>query len=172
MVMWTRFSKFDYNFPDMKNTLLVICVMAALVSCKKDKFNSVPQVSFVDMTNNYVPRNLTAFEKPFAPKMILKITDSEGDFGVSSPTDSSWIVIRHLLTNSVDSVRFPDLSRAPKKDFDAEVTVNMFDFLDCRSSGPVRPSIDTIFYEVYVRDWKNNKSNTITTTTPILRNCE
>lgn len=155
----------------MKNTLLIVCLLVGIASCKKDKFTTDPQVSFVDVKQNVMTRNLFSNEKHLAPILILKVTDAEGDFGSSSSTDSSWIVIKHLLSNNIDSLRFPDLSRAPKNNFEAEVSVNLFDFTECYSPGPVTPRVDTIFYDVYIRDSKNHKSNIITTTKPVLRTC-
>ena len=157
----------------MKNALLIVCVAGmGLISCKKDKFTSTPQIEFVDISPNVVTRNLLSTEKYLAPVLTLKITDSEGDFGSPSPTDSSCIIIKHLLSNNIDSLKFPDLSRAPKNNFEAEIEINLFDALDCYAPGPARPRVDTIFYEVYVRDAKNKKSNVITTTKPVLKTCE
>lgn len=155
----------------MKNTFILVCIVAGLVSCKKDSFESVPKISFEDLKRNVVDRELLANERNLAPELVLKITDAEGDFGVNTDTDSSWIVIKHLLSNNIDSIRFPDLSRAPKNNFEAEVSVNLFDFIECVDPGPARPRVDTIYYEVYVRDWKNHKSNVITTGKPVLKTC-
>ncbi len=141
-------------------------------SCKKDKFTTAPQIEFVSISPNVVTRNLTSTEKYLAPVLTLKITDAEGDFGSASLTDTSSIIIKHLLSNNIDSLRFPDLSRAPKNNFEAEVEINLFGAIECYENGPVTPRVDTIFYEVYVRDSKNNKSNVIKTTTPVLRTCE
>lgn len=155
----------------MKNTLLIVCLLIGVASCKKDKFTTDPQIKFVDMKRNVVTRNLFNTERYLAPELVIKVTDAEGDFGSASSTDSSWIVIKHLLSNDIDSLRFPDLSRAPKDNFEAEVSVNLFDFIQCYSPGPVTPRVDTIFYDVYIRDSKNHKSNVITTTKPVLRTC-
>ncbi|RYY65312.1 MAG: hypothetical protein EOO13_17385 [Chitinophagaceae bacterium] len=156
----------------MKNVLLFVCLFTVLASCKKDKFETVPQIEFTDMKNSVQTRNLLSNERDQAAILVMKVTDAEGDFGSNTPEDSSWIVIKHLLSNRVDSVRFPDLSRAPKTNFDAEVSVNLFDFTECFDPGPLRPRVDTIFYDVYIRDQKNHKSNTIRTTKPVLRTCE
>ena len=175
MVIWRGFSKFEYNFLYMKNTLLVIAVLIGLSSCKKDKFTTAPQIEFVDINPNFASADLlsTSPEALF-PKLVFNITDAEGDFGndPSSPQDSSWIYIKHLLTMRVDSLRFPDLRQAPKSNFDAEVTANLFpNFVECVSPGPSLPRVDTVFFEVYVRDAKGNKSNVITTTKPLLTEC-
>lgn len=156
----------------MKNTLIFICVLAiGMLSCKKDKFTTEPQIKFVDVSPNNFSSDLTSLYKDFAPKLILKVTDAEGDFGSADITDSSMIYLKNLLTNSIDSFKFPDLARAPKSDFNAEVSINLFEALECRNSGPARPRVDTTFYEVYITDAKKNKSNVITTTKPVLYQC-
>jgi len=156
----------------MKNTLVILCILAGLASCKKDKFETVPKISFVDVKPNVFSSDILSGARDFAPKLIMKVTDAEGDFGSDADTDSSFIYIKNLLTNSFDSVRFPNLDRAPKKDFDAEVSVNLFDFLECVDPGPVRPRTDTTYYEVYITDAKKNKSNVITTTKPVFFQCK
>ncbi|MBC7936679.1 MAG: hypothetical protein H7Y86_15115 [Rhizobacter sp.] len=159
----------------MKNTLLVIFVFIGFVSCKKDKFTTAPQISFVDITPGFVTSGLPVTAPPeLIPKLIFKITDAEGDFGndPSSPQDSSWIYIKHLLTMDLDSLRFPDLQRAPKNNFEAEVTASLFGSIDCIEPGPPKPRVDTVFYEIYVRDAKGNKSNVIKTSKPLLTECK
>ena len=171
MVIWAGLLKFDYNFLYMKNTLLIVCVMLALVSCKKDKFETTPKISFVDVSPNSFSSDMTVLFKDLAPKLIIKVTDAEGDFGGTANTDSSYIYIKNLLTNTLDSVRFPNLERAPKNNFEAEVSVNLFDFLECVDPDPARPRIDTTYYEVYITDAKKHKSNVITTTKPAYYQC-
>jgi hypothetical protein len=156
----------------MKNTLLIACAVAlGLVSCKKDKFTTEPQIKFVDVKPNSFSSDLTSLYKDFAPKLILKVTDAQGDFGSSDATDSSMVYLKNLLTNSIDSFRFPNLERAPKNNFDAEVSINLFEALECLDPGPARPRIDTTYYEVYITDAKKNKSNVITTTKPVFYQC-
>jgi hypothetical protein len=53
----------------------------------------------------------------------------------------------------------------------AEVTISLFNALDCVTPGPPRPRTDTVFYEVYVRDAKKNKSNVITTVDALFYRC-
>ena len=77
-----------------------------------------------------------------------------------------------MFTMETDSVRFPDLSSAPKNNFQAEVSVSLFDFIACNPSGPAGPNVDTVFYQVYVKDTEGNKSNVITTGKPLLTECQ
>lgn len=155
----------------MKNTLLVLLVLVAFSACKKDSFESTPQIKFVDISPNFLPMGINDPDHPAIPKLILEVTDAEGDFGGPGITDSSWIYIKNLRSNNMDSFRFPNLERAPKKDFKAEVSITLFNSLECYSSAPPSPRVDTSYFEVYVTDSKNHKSNVITTTKPAFREC-
>ena len=155
----------------MRYTLLIVCLVLGFMSCKKDKFTTVPQIKYVDLTPNVAQSDINSTNKDQAPKLIFKITDSEGDFGTNDATDSSMIYVKHMLSNKVDSFRFPDLTRATKKDFDAEITINLFDALECYTPGPIRPRTDTVYYEFYVQDAKKNKSNIVRTERPLYYRC-
>ncbi len=154
----------------MKNTLLVLLVMLALGACNKDDFESTPKIEFVEIKPNLLTADVLGSNSAGAPKLIFNVTDAEGDLGTGQPDDSSWIYLKNLQTGELDSVRFPDLSRAPKNDFKGEVSVNLFDYLVCLSSPAPPASIDTTYFEVYVRDAKNHKSNTFTTP-PTMQEC-
>lgn len=155
----------------MKNTLFLVCLVIFSISCKKDKFTTTPQIKFIDISPNTAQSDINSTYKDFAPKLIFKITDAEGDFGFNTPDDSSMIYVKHLLSNNIDSFRFPSLSGATKQDFEGEVTINLFSALDCYSPGPARPRTDTIYYEFYVQDAKKNKSNVVRTTKPLYFRC-
>lgn len=156
----------------MKKIFLLLTVIAFFSACKKDKYTTAPQISFVDVKPNFASSNLTAPNRELAPKLIFKITDAEGDFGTSDPLDSSMIYVKNILVNKLDSFRFPDITGATKKDFSAEVALNLFNVLICRSPGPTRPRTDTTYYEFYVTDAKKNKSNVIVTNKPVYYRCE
>lgn len=158
----------------MKYTLLIASLFFMLAGCKKDKFTTAPQISFVDIKPNFAPMGLTNVFPELIPKLIFDITDAEGDFGSSiDPSDSSWIYVKNLVTLSTDSFRFPNLQSASKDNFKAEVSVNMLDAIEfCPIPGGIKPRVDTVFYDVYVRDAKGHKSNVIKTGKPILTECK
>ncbi len=155
----------------MRYLFLFVCLTLGFISCKKDKFTTAPQIKFVSLKPNVAQSDITSNNKDQAPKLVFKITDAEGDFGSSDIKDSSMIYVKHLLSNKVDSFKFPDLTRADKTDFDAEITINLFDALECFTPGPIRPRTDTVFYEFYVQDAKKNKSNIVKTTQPLYYRC-
>ncbi|MEO7264211.1 MAG: hypothetical protein ABIW38_04830 [Ferruginibacter sp.] len=155
----------------MKKIFFLLTVIAFFSACKKDKYTTAPQISFVDIKPN-ASRVLLSNERDFAPKLIFKITDAEGDFGTNDPLDSSMIYVKNLLINKLDSFRFPDITGATKKDFSAEVSLNLFNALICRFPGPARPRVDTTYLEFYVRDAKKNKSNVVTSSKPLYIICD
>ncbi len=154
----------------MKNVIALILMSVLISSCGKDKFTTAPQIKFVSLSPNFAQSSITSLD-PNAPKLTIEVTDAEGDLGGQDVTDSSMIYLRNLKSNNIDSFRFPDLTRAQQNNFKAEVTISLFNALDCVSPGPPRPRTDTLFYEVFVRDAKRNKSNVIITTEPLFYRC-
>lgn len=176
LLNWKRdillcFCKFGIQSVIMKNTLIVLLGMLVLSACKKDEFESTPQIEFVDISPNVLSMAVNNPDDPSIPKLILEVTDAEGDFGGPGITDSSWIFIKNTRSGNLDSFRFPNLDRAPKKDFKAEVSISLYNSLECFSSAPPSPRLDSSYFEVYVTDSKNHKSNVITTPTPAYREC-
>jgi hypothetical protein len=154
----------------MKYSIAIFILSLAIFSCKKDKFTTAPQIKFVRLSPNFAQSDITSLD-PNAPKLTIEVTDAEGDLGGQDVTDSSMIYLKNLKSNNIDSFRFPDLTRAQQNNFKAEITVSLFNALDCVTPGPRRPRTDTVFYEIYVRDAKKNKSNVITSTDPLFYRC-
>lgn len=97
------------------------------------------------------------------PVLHFQLTDAEGDIGTNDTAHSSYVYIRNITTNpaQLDSVIFPDLSKINHKNLDADIAINLFDqqgLLQVPDPG-TRPHIDTLYFEVYVKDFANNKSN-------------
>ena len=148
----------------MRYSFLFTIAILFFTACKKDKYTTIPQISYESINPNLVQTNL-----PFQdmPVLTFKVTDAEGDLGVTT-TDTSRIYIKNLLTGKTDSTLiFPDLSGGTSKNFkgDVEITLNTNIILE----GSTRPSpkTDTLFYEVYIKDFAKNKSNVITTNDPV-----
>ena len=73
--------------------------------------------------------------------------------------------ITNLLNapHTLDSVLFPKITGISKKNLSVNVQVD-FEHGQILTSPPLalpRPYVDTVFYEVYVKDQAKNKSNTI-----------
>lgn len=153
----------------MRITLILSLLILVFSSCKKDKYTTSPQIKFKSINPNFASSDITTVNKDFAPKITIEITDAEGDVGFKSGSDTSRIYIKNQNGGNIDSFDFPDLQTGAGKNFKADVVVNLFDALECVGSNP-RPRTDTLIFEVYVNDFENNKSNTITTA-PVYFRC-
>jgi len=144
----------------MRAILLLLITGLFFISCKKDKFNTVPQIVFKSLSpNSYRSDNLDPNSGPF---LSFQLTDAEGDFGFKGK-DSSWVYIKNLSTPPfiTDSVKFPDLSDLKMtSNLNATISVNLNSALPPASSVP--GTTDTLSFEIYVIDFAKNKSNVIT----------
>lgn len=153
-------------FPAMRTALLLFIISFSVISCSKDKFTTSPQLRYKSLTSN----RSTSTNFFSAPDVILNITDKEGDLGFTD-RDTAFVYITNLQAPYLsDSFPFPHLNGAAGKKFDAELRVNLFNMLTCTQS--TRPSIDTFFFEIYVRDFARNKSNVIVTPDPFYYECQ
>ncbi len=108
---------------------------------------------------------------PVYPVLTFQVTDAEGDVGFKDGTDTAFIYIKSLLTGFADSLAFPDLETAGKSNFNAEVDVDLERFVKCRSLPGTPLHTDTLYFEIYVKDFEKNKSNVITTDDPVYFTC-
>ena len=144
----------------MRNTLVIFIISLLAVSCSKDKYTSAPQIIFKSDSPERVSSGVT-LGSPEIPVITISITDSEGDLGFKTGTDTSYIYIKNLLINRLDSFVLPDIQSVTTKNFQADIRINVFDVL--RGSTRPRPKVDTLRYEIYVVDFAKNKSNKVTT---------
>jgi hypothetical protein len=142
------------------------------MSCKKDKYTTAPQISFISLSPDYF-NSINLYNS--GPVLSLQLTDAEGDLGLRSYEDTCFVYVKNLsvpkITDSVpfyetDSIPFPDLSGiASPKNMNVRMDVELRNIR--YSDNPNRPFTDTIFFEVYVKDFAGNKSNLIKTPTPL-----
>jgi hypothetical protein len=146
----------------MRYTLLLIFLALFFVACKKDKFTTVPSISFKSFKPDFYSINSPPGGFPI---MTIHVTDLEGDLGFISGSDTSFIYVTNLRTNKFDSLRLPNIASSAKKNFegDIEVDMNLGGFLGV----PNNTKKDTIFFNVYIKDFAKNKSNVIKTDKPI-----
>jgi hypothetical protein len=153
----------------MRNILIIITAALAFTACNKNKFTTAPQISFKSIVPNTSSSTLTT---PFgAPVLTIRVTDAEGDIGFKEGRDTAKIFVKNLLINTIDSFLMPNIGTAGTKKFEADIVVNLYDAIGCRSTGPLRPRTDTTFFEVYVTDFAKNKSNVIRTNAPVFHRC-
>lgn len=144
----------------MRNTVILLFFSLFAVSCGKEKFTSVPQIKFKSVKPDRVGSNIIIGD-PNIPVFTIEVTDSEGDLGFKTGKDTSYIYIKNLLINRVDSFFLPDIQAYATKNFQGDILINAFDIL--RGSTRPRPKVDTLRYEIYIVDFAKNKSNVITT---------
>lgn len=156
----------------MRYIAAVAFFVVVLASCKKDDFNTVPQITYKSIENNFVDGTAVSGSTSDAAhaNVVFEITDAEGDFGITSK-DTAFIYVKSLLTNDVDSMVFPDLSTVSKKNFKFNATASLEKVTKCKSLPSNAVHTDTVYYEIYVKDYKKNKSNVIKTGDPVYFKC-
>lgn len=145
----------------MRNTIIILIISLLAVSCGKDKFTSAPQIKFKSIKPDRVPSNIL-INSPDLPILTIGVTDLEGDLGFKNGEDTSFLYIRHIALNRIDSFKLPDLQSVAGKNFESDIIVNMFDVLRPDPRYTAHPRVDTLMYELYVKDFAKNKSNVIT----------
>lgn len=148
----------------MRYFLIIAAVCSVFATCKKDKFTTVPQIKYKSIKPNAAQSNIPVTSQVI-PVLTIHVTDAEGDLGFASSTDVSYIIIKNLLTGKLDSLRFPDIQTSARKNFEGDVEITLTNFLG--SSTRPRPKTDTLYFEVYLKDFAKNKSNVIRTDDPV-----
>lgn len=151
----------------MRNILSIAILLLAFTACKKDKFSTEPQIKFESVDPNVASIQIGSE----IPDINFSITDKEGDIGQKLGVDTAFIYLKNNLTGKSDSVPFPNLSNAGKESFQADVSVSINKVLECKSLPSGALHVDTLYFDVYVRDFARNKSNVITTGAPIFFSC-
>jgi hypothetical protein len=154
----------------MRYFVAVAALTLIFISCKKDKYTTAPQITYKSVSPNAVDVTIL---NGAAARVNFEITDGEGDLGFSQGKDTAFIYMKNLLTNLEDSIIFPDLRSISKSDFKATVSASLEKVTKCRSlpGNPPPLHTDTIYYEIYVKDFAKNKSNVITTAEPVFFRC-
>ena len=149
----------------MRYTLVISILAIAFVACKKDKYTSAPQISFKSISPQYWDAaNTNPYDGPF---LTIHLTDAEGDFGPLTSKDTSYVYIKNISVApyKTDSLKFPQLTNLDTRNLKADVSVMIRSVL--ANSGRPTPHVDTLYFEIYVKDFAKNKSNVITTPKPV-----
>ena len=145
----------------MRYILLLAVVGVVFSACKKDKFNTVPEIEFKDISPD--TWYTTSLDPTVGPILTIHLTDAEGDFGFSDNKDTSYVYVKNITTFPFreDSLKFPVLAGVGTKNLDVDVDVLLTQFLATSYVSGPKPYIDTLKFEVYVKDFAKNKSNVI-----------
>lgn len=168
--MCSSIIKFEGQSYIMNKLLSLLLLSVSLAACNKDKFTTVPQISFNSLKPNTYQRGTPINAE--GPKLSIQLKDAEGDFRFTSGKDTSYVYIKNLTIPpfNIDSIPFPSASALQRKDLDAEVVVDLKfgrGILTGTPNPPRRPFVDTVYFEVFVRDIAKNKSNVIKTADPL-----
>lgn len=167
MDIWPSIIKFGYQTTKMRTTILIVSMLVLFTGCKKDKYTTEPQIKYKSVSPNFTSIDLGAV----IPDITFSVTDLEGDLGLKAGRDTSFIYLRNILTGKSDSLPFPDLKLSAGRRFEGDVTVSINKVLECKSLPSGALHTDTLFFEIYVRDFAKNKSNVVTTGDPVYFNC-
>ncbi len=152
----------------MRYILLIILFALCFAACKKDKFTTVPQIKYKSVKPNAWLSSNTNREIEFAPVLTISVTDAEGDLGFKAGSDTSKIYIKNLVTNKTDSsYLLPDIKSAAKSNFKGDIAINLFNVMGGKPGVSTRPRVDTLYFEVYIKDFAKNVSNVIKTGDPV-----
>ncbi len=158
----------------MRYLTIGLLLMVVIISCKKSDGNSAPQIKFKSVIETY-SSTIPVVSQPL-PILTIQVSDDDGDLGFKDGTDTSYIYIKNVTVAPfrIDSFKFPkELSSIPKTSFKSYVDVE----IDLsKSNGPIiyKPSgsssnrRDSLYFEVYIKDFKKNKSNVIKTDKPLV----
>ena len=151
----------------MRYTLILTIAILVFTACKKDKFTTAPQLKFKSISPTVIASSGLGAE----PVLTFNITDAEGDIGITSK-DTAYIYMKSLLTNDFDSLPFPNLQTASKSNFQADVDFSTRKVFKCKPIPGGALHTDTLYFEVYVKDFAKNKSNVIKTGYPVYYTCK
>lgn len=149
----------------MRYCLLISILAIGLAACKKDKYTTAPQISFKGIDPEYW--DAANYDPTVGPILTIHLTDAEGDIGFTDYKDTSYVYIKNvsIAPYKLDSLKLPDLGTTPRKNLSVDLKVLMRSIM--QPSPHPSPYIDTIRYEVYVKDFAKNKSNVLTPDKPI-----
>lgn len=139
--------------------MFAVIVALAIISCDKDKFETIPQLKLKSRNTDVVPANGTLI-------LSIEYTDKEGDVN-----DSLFIVRQRLnlkgpIQLAASPYNIPDFPKTDKGEFEINLTYQfglVFGLSPIRIPGtnPVRNEIDTLRLKIVAKDKEGNKSDTL-----------
>lgn len=144
----------------MRYILILAVIALGFLGCKKDKYNTVPEIKFKKISpDTWYSNN---FDPTQGPVLTFTLTDAEGDFGFNNNADTSYVYVKNIKVPPfrIDSLKFPVLTSLSRTNLNVDVEVNIRSVL-ANTLGRPRPYTDTLQFEVYVKDFAKNKSNVI-----------
>src|SRR6188474_3530092 len=106
----------------MRYTVIIIIISLFAVSCGKDKYTTIPQITFKSVKPNTLRSDLPSSQQVL-PVMTISITDAEGDLGIVNGKDTAFVYIKSLINNAVDSFVMPDISILVGKNYEGDLLI-------------------------------------------------
>jgi hypothetical protein len=165
---------------NMRKAIIHIFLIAFIVGCGKASSDGVPEIRFKKVTEQFRTDLSVTSPAYVPPTLTIQLRDANGDFGFEDGKDTSYIYVKNISVPPFrsDSFKFPEiLKKLPKgtlKNFvDVDISLNgnnsgAGSLAYTRIPSPSGRVIDSSFYEVYVKDFKKNKSNVIRSEKPLV----
>jgi hypothetical protein len=158
----------------IKNVFYLLIFVAFATCIRPPNYPVEPQIAFSNMTKNVMRQGYGSEDSVY---ISLTFTDGDGDLGGTSGKDSLNVFITDRRNNKPveQTYRIPFVPEAGAKNgISGEIKFLMFTTC-CLSLEPCRPRpskpIDTLVYEIYIKDRAGHKSNAVQTQ-PILLQCK
>ncbi|ATL48001.1 hypothetical protein COR50_12960 [Chitinophaga caeni] len=137
-------------------SFFAIALILVISACSKESSgDSKPAISFKEFSTDVLTLD---FPSDYKFGITLNIQDKDGDI-----EDSAFVKIRFLdppEDRNYQPYQMPELGVYGGKDIDAELVLylNMIDF-----NRDNQPEVDSVYFDIFVKDRKGNYSDTITT---------
>ena len=158
----------------IQNALYLFLFVAFATCVRPPTYPIEPVITFNGMTKTLMRQGFGSEDSVY---VALGFTDGDGDLGGISGKDSLNVFITDKRDNKPveQTFRIPFVPEAGAKNgISGEIKLLMFTTC-CRSLEPCRPTpsrpIDTLVYEIYIKDRAGHKSNAVKTN-PILLQCK
>ncbi len=139
--------------------MLVVIIAFAIISCGKDKFETVPQLKLISRNTDIVPINGTLV-------LSIEYTDKEGDVSDSIFVVRQRLNIKGPVQLAPSPYNIPDFPKTAKGEFEINLAYQfglVFGLPPIAIPGtmPRKNEIDTLRLKIVAKDNEGNKSDTL-----------
>ena len=139
--------------------MFAVIVALVMISCDKDKFQTVPQLKYKSRNTDVVPVNGTLV-------LSIEYSDKEGDLSDSIFVVRQRLNIKGPIQLAASPYNIPDFPKTDKGEFEISLAYQfglVFGLSPIRvpGSNPVKNEIDTLRLKIVAKDNAGNKSDTL-----------
>lgn len=151
----------------MKKIFVFFALTVIIISCDKDKFQTVPTLELISLSSEVVPKNS-------ALRVTLEFTDKEGDVTDSIIMLRKRLNLKNTITTNPIKYAIPSHPSSTK----AEITLDLeyqnglvfgYNAINIPGTNPSQFEPDTMQLKFVVRDAAGNKSDTATANVIVIR---